>query len=250
VGLGEPKILFLDIEMSPNVAYTWRIFQNYITPDQIVEPARPICWAAKWKGEKSVYFRSIFHDGREEMIRDAWTMLDGADIVVHFNGTSFDLPWLNGEFFLAGITPPSPYKQIDLLVAARKQFNFPSLKLGYLAEQLGLEGKIKHDGLKLWHDCLQGDSKAWKKMEAYNKRDVTLLEELYDLIRPWVPSHPSFAAFTGEHVCPACGGSDLKRRGYAYTQVSKFIQYHCETCGKWSRATHRETGADIASVTL
>jgi hypothetical protein len=250
VGLDEPKILFLDIEMSPNVAYTWRIFQQYITPDQIVEPARPICFSAKWPREKKVIFCSDYTHGHPAMITAAYELLDEADVVVHFNGTSFDLPWLNGEFWTAGMTPPSPYKQIDLLVAARKQFNFPSLKLGYLAEQLGLEGKIKHEGLKLWHDCLQGDPKAWKTMEKYNKRDVTLLEEMYDLMRPWIPSHPSFAAFTGEHVCPACGGSDLKRRGYAYTQVSKYVQWHCEGCGKWSRSTHRETGADIAAVTL
>jgi DNA-directed RNA polymerase subunit RPC12/RpoP len=248
--MAEPRVLLLDIEMSPNIVYAWRIFQQYVTPDQIVEPARPICWAAKWSGEKKVFFSSIHGDGRFAMIEAIYQLLDEADIVIHFNGTSFDLPWLNGEFLLAGYTPPSPYKQIDLLTTVRKQFNFPSTKLGYLAEQLGLEGKVKHEGLKLWKDCLDGDEKAWQKMEKYNKRDVTLLEEMYALLRPWVPNHPNMALLNGKHGCPACGSRALVIRKYGYTSVGKFVQYRCSDCGKYSRDTHRVDGADITAVTI
>jgi hypothetical protein len=184
------------------------------------------------------------------MVSKVWSLLDEADVVLTYNGTSFDLPYLNGEMLLAGMKPPSPYRQIDLLLAVRKQFKFPSNKLAYITEALGLEGKVKHEGFELWTKCMAGDPKAWKKMERYNKRDVTLLEELYELLQPWIPSHPSHAAFTGEHVCPACGSDDLKRRGFAYTAVSKFDQWLCSSCGKWSRSTHRETGAGITAVTV
>lgn len=253
----DPKVLYIDIEMAPNIVYAWRLFSQYITPDQVVEPAYPICFAAQWAGERHVQWYSVFDkrlgvltdESRAEMVNAAYSLLDDADIVIHYNGTSFDLPWLNGEFVTNGLGPPSPYKQIDLLNTVRKRFNFPSTKLGYLAEQLGLDGKVKHEGLSLWHRCLQGDPKAWAKMEKYNKRDVTLLGELYAILRPWVPSHPSYAAFTGATVCPACGGKELVRRGYAYTHVSKFVKFRCKTCGTYSRATHRQSGAGVTAVT-
>ena len=242
-----PRILLLDIETSPIKAYVWGLWQQNVGLNQIIEPTHVICFAAKWLGTPGTFF--VRHD-RDDLPQEAWDLLDAADVVMTFNGQSFDVPHLNREMLEAGLPPPSPYKQIDLFVAAKKMFQFPSNKLEYISQQLLEHGKVKHEGFELWTKCEQGDEAAWKLMRKYNKRDVTLLEELYEILRPWIPSHPSFAAFTGKHVCPACGGTDLKRRGYAYTSVSTYIQYHCETCGKWSRATHRETGADIASVTL
>lgn len=243
-----PRILLIDIEMLPNVAFVWRLFKNYVGPDQISEPARVLCFSAKWYGEDKTMFFAEWDD-RVAMIDAAWELLDQADIVCHFNGTSFDLPWLNGEFLLAGLKPPAPYKQIDLLTAVRRNFNFPSTRLGYLAEQLGLEGKVKHSGLDLWKGCMNGDPAAQKHMKRYNKRDVVLLEEMYTILQPWIPSHPSIAAFCGTNVCPACGGHDLQKRGYAYSQVSRFQRFLCKACGKYSRSTHRDQFTEITAVT-
>ena len=243
------RTLLLDCETSPIQAWVWGLWQQNVGLNQIIEPTHVICMAYKWLGESKVGFQSTRHPDNI-MVSKAWDLLDEADCVMHYNGAAFDIPHLRREFLEAGLTPPSPFRQIDLLTTARKMFRFPSNKLAYITEALGLEGKVKHEGFELWTKCLAGDPKAWKKMQKYNERDVTLLEDLYELLQPWIPSHPSHAAFTGEHVCPACGGSDLKRRGFAYTAVSKFDQWLCSSCGKWSRSTHRETGADITSVTL
>ena len=179
-------------------------------------------------------------DGHEAMIQRAWELLDEADWIIHYNGKRFDIPTLNKEFIQYGMLPPSPYKQIDLLQTAKKQFRFPSNKLDYVAGALGLGSKVEHQGFSLWVDCMNGCDKAWRKMKKYNIQDTKLLETLYDRLLPWIPQHPNYALYTdepiGDHVCPACGGTHLQKRGFAYTNVSKFQRYQCTDCGKWSRA--------------
>jgi DNA polymerase elongation subunit (family B) len=233
------RILALDIETRPNLAYVWGLWEQNINLEALVEHQQMICWVAKWVGKRGTEFRSIHHDGQPAMIRRAWEKLDEADVVVHYNGRRFDIPHLNREFLRFDLTPPSPYKQVDLLQTAKREFKFASNKLAHVSKQLGLEGKVQHEGYGLWLKCMAGDENAWKTMRKYNVRDVVLLEELYLKLRPWVRSHPSYAAYVGKDVCPACGSEHLQSRGYAFTQVSKYQRLQCVDCGKWSRATKR-----------
>jgi DNA polymerase elongation subunit (family B) len=233
------RILALDIETRPNLAYVWGLWDQTVNLDALVEHQQTICWVAKWIGKRGTEFRSIHHDGQKQMIGRAWEVLNEADVVVHYNGRRFDIPHLNREFLRLELTPPSPYKQIDLLQTAKREFKFASNKLAYVSKQLGLEGKVQHEGYGLWLKCMAGDEAAWKTMKKYNVRDVILLEELYLRLRPWVRSHPSVAAHAGRDVCPACGSEHLQSRGYAFTQVSKYQRLQCVDCGKWSRATKR-----------
>jgi hypothetical protein len=240
--------LALDIETRPALVYTWGLFELRVGVDQVVDPGGMMSFAAKWIGKRGVEFKSDFHDGHAEMVQRAWEMLDEADVVLHFNGRSFDVPHLQREFVEAGMPPPSPFKQIDLLLVVRKQFRFLSNKLAHVAPQLGLEGKVEHEGFPLWTKCINGDAAAWKRMRRYNIRDVTLLEDAYEILQPWVPSHPSHAAFTGKEVCPKCGGTKLQWRGYAVTSVSRYRRFQCGACGAWGRSVHRETHAEVAQV--
>jgi DNA polymerase elongation subunit (family B)/predicted RNA-binding Zn-ribbon protein involved in translation (DUF1610 family) len=244
-----PRILSVDIETSPVVAHAWGLFKQNIGINQIIEHPRTICFAAKWMDQKKIHFYSEFEHGPDVMFHAAHRLLDEADVVMHYNGDRFDLPRLNTEFILAGLTPPSPSKSIDLLKVMRKNFAFPSNKLAYVSERLGLAGKVKHEGHDLWIKCLNGDPKSWAKMKKYNVQDVRLLEEIYELVRPWINSHPHHGLYSGtDHVCPNCGGADLERRGFAATSVGRFQQYRCKACGSWSRDTRRESGVSTTQV--
>jgi hypothetical protein len=172
-----------------------------------------------------------------EMLKGIHSLLDEADVVVHYNGTSFDIPTLNKEFIKFSMSPPSPYKQIDLYRTARSQFRFTSNKLDHVAEELGLGKKIEHRGFQLWVDCMENkNTSAWKEMETYNVHDVILLERVYDRFKPWVKNHPNQNLYSnGEHVCPACGGNKLHKRGTSYTISGKYQRYQCLDCKKWSR---------------
>lgn len=254
------RILAIDIETRPNLAYVWGLWDQNISLNHLVEHMQMICWVAKWIGEPEVEFRSLHHDGQEVMIRRAWELLDEADVVLHYNGKRFDVPHLNREFLRYDLTPPSPYKQIDLLTCAKREFKFPSNKLAYVSQALGLEGKVQHDGFDMWLKCMAGDAEAWDQMEEYNTRDVTLLEELYMKLRPWIRSHPSYgpmlaADLEGEDygegdACPSCGSYHLKPQGYAYTNSGRFQRYKCGECGRWSRSSKRCAKTNIVQVPI
>lgn len=206
-----------------------------------------ICFAAKWNDKPRIMFHSEFHDGREEMVSRAHSLLDEADIVVHWNGKSFDVPHLQREFLVFGLKPPSPFKQIDLMKVVKKEFRFPSNKLDYVAQQLLGKAKVSHTGHNLWMQCLQRDPKAWALMKKYNREDVRLTDELYEYLRPWIKGHPHVGLYLGDDVdrCSNCGSEDLERRGFAHTAISTFQQYRCRECGSWSRSGKAVARVDV-----
>jgi hypothetical protein len=236
------------VETKPALVYTWSLWQPMIGVEQVVDAGGLICFAAKWLGERKTEFRSDFHDSHKTMVSRLWTLLDDADAVLHFNGESFDIPHIQREFIEAHKQPPSPFKQIDLLKTVKKQGRFLSNKLAHVGPQIGLPGKVEHEGFPLWRKCMNGDSAAWGRMRKYNIRDVTLLEEAYEILRPWISSHPSHAAFGGEDVCPKCGSGDLERRGYAVLTTGRYARLHCKRCGAWSRETKRADKTGVVQI--
>lgn len=240
---GKAKILTLDIETSPNLAFVWGLWQQNVSLAQLQESGAMICFVAKWYDSKDVIFSSDFHDGHEVMVKKLWDLIDEADMVVHFNGVSFDMPIIHREFVELGMTPPSTYKNIDLMRVVKKQFRFPSNKLDYVSDRLGLGKKTVHTGFQLWMDCLRGDPKAWALMKKYNIQDVKLTEALYDRLRGWIPNHPHFGMFTGDAwSCPNCGHEDLSTNlvGVAHTNVQTYNEYRCPNCGKQVRSTAKQ----------
>jgi hypothetical protein len=242
------KRLTIDIETRPNLAYVWRLWDQNVSLPALIESVDVLSFAAKWYGKKPIIFKSVYHDGEEAMIQAAYELLDEADAVIHYNGKRFDTPHLNRKFLESGMQPPSPFKEIDLLETVKKKFAFPSNKLEYVLQALGIGHKLKHEGFDMWVKCLAGDEKAWRTMKAYNIQDVRETEKLYDYLLPWIVGHPSFGAETGQDVCPTCGSPDLVREGYAYTATGKFQRFSCSACGHWSRATRRTEGTHITNV--
>lgn len=248
------KILTLDIETSPNLAHVWGLWNQNIAINQLVASTEMLSFAAKWYGKPRVMFYSQFHHGHEQMVQAAHDLLSEADIVVHFNGKSFDMPHLRREFLAAGLNPPAPVKEVDLCLVAKKQFRFTSNKLDYITQYLGLSGKIHHSGFDLWRKCMAGDAKAWAEMRRYNMQDVRTTEELYDKLLPWVPNHPHLGLYVADgderNHCQNCGGTDLRLEGYAYTNLGKYQRFQCKNprCGKWGRSKRAVAYVDVRAV--
>jgi uncharacterized protein YprB with RNaseH-like and TPR domain len=179
------KILLLDIETSPMQVYAWGLWDQNISIDQIIKSTEMLCFGARWLGEKKVIFKSVHHDGKEEMLKELHSLMSEADLLVGWNSAAFDHKHINREFLEAGMAPPSPVKDLDLMSITKANFQFPSNKLDYVAQKLGVGAKVKHSGFKLWIDCMAGDKKAWAEMKKYQIQDVNLLVELYDVLSPW-----------------------------------------------------------------
>lgn len=244
--MSKPKILIFDIETSPNLAHVWQFWQTNVGMNQIMEDGVMLSYAAKWLGEeKIIYKENRKGKSYKKFISGLWKLLNQADIVVAHNGKKFDMGWLRGQAAILRLPPPSPVKVVDTLLEARKIFYFPSYKLEYLTRVFQVSGKLKHEkfhGHELWVQCMLENDEAWAEMKKYNIQDIVSLEELYMVMLPWIPNHPNLGVLIENEVavCPSCGQSEhLQKRGYAYTNVSKFQRYACEKtvggCGRWAR---------------
>jgi DNA polymerase elongation subunit (family B) len=231
----QPKILLLDIETYPNTVHAWGLFDQNISINQIVTPGYTLCYSAKWYKDKEVFFDSIQLSSSKDMIKRIHALMEEADAICTYNGSKFDVPTLNKDFLLHKLTPPSPSKQIDLLKVVKNNFRFPSNKLDFVSQELGIGKKVSHAGHSLWVDCGKGDEKAWSQMRRYNIQDTLLLEKLYDRLKPWVKGvfNHSLYSNAGGCACPACGSTKSEKRGFYYTVTSKFQRLRCKECKHW-----------------
>lgn len=229
------KILLLDIETTPNLCWTWGTWNQNIAPSQIHTPSTVLCWAAKWYGDRKMYFNSTQDDDFEGMMDELHGLLEEADAVVHYNGTKFDIPRINTEIAKLGWDQPDPFKQIDLIKTVRKHFSFQSNKLDFVCQELGLEGKVGGSRMELWIDCMDGDAGAWRDMERYNKQDVRILEQLYEELKGWIHNHPNFGLYVddtrGRPICTNCGSNSVVRKGTEQTNTRVYRRYRCNDCG-------------------
>lgn len=262
---GKMKVLMLDIETTPDKNYTWGRFNVNIGINQTIEEGEMVCFAAKWYGQDEIEFYADWQDGHEEMIAEAWRLLNEADVVVHFYGSRFDIPHMNTCFLRYGFPPPKPFKQVDLKMVVGRQFKFSSNKLEFVSRVLGLEGKVEHEGFPLWDKVMNEVRRNGKKpftkeveldakarMKVYNERDVFLLDEVYEALLPWIPNHPHRHLYEEGRGCPTCGAEadNLVRDGYYLTKLSKFKQFQCVVCNSRFRSSHRETGVIMQEAVL
>lgn len=241
-----PKVLLLDIETKPMLAYIWSLYQDGVALNQLESDWSILSFAAKWYGDPPS--KVIYHDVSKQrdldddtaLLKKLWKLLDEADVVVTQNGISFDKKKIFARFAIHGMKPPSPVKMVDTKVIAKKTFGFTSNRLEYLSDKLNKKyKKLKHEkfsGFELWRECLAKNPEAWAEMRKYNMYDVLALEELYEKLAPWDAS-VNFALYTEDNtpLC-SCGSTEFTKRGYYFTATGKFQRYQCVECGAWTRS--------------
>jgi len=253
----EPIIYSWDIENLYAKARIWRSGQQYVTTEQIFEHSTMLCASYKRLGEDKIHTISIGDNKRrfernprddKHLVTKLHGILSEADLLIHHNGDSFDLPIFKTRALIHGLPPLPPIKTVDTLKVARKEFGFDSNKLGELAKRLGIP--LKADiGIAVWEAIDAGDIKAMRKMERYNVQDVVVQEAVYKKLLPSITNHPNMALLTGATVpvCPNCGSIHIQKRGskrYHATTLS-YQQYSCMTCGSWSRGSKSIKGLSI-----
>ncbi len=247
-----PKILIIDIETAPILAHVWRVWKQNVGHNQVVSDTYIMCFAAKWVGNDDVIYQETRTEDDSEITKTMVKLFDEADYVIAHNAKRFDVPKIKTAAIVHGMPPPSPFKIIDTLVVAKKEFAFTRNTLQHLAEKLGCSPKLDHakfHGFDLWRECLDGNEEAWQEMMEYNIQDVYTLEEVYMKLRPWHSCHPNLGS-KAEHdnpICSKCGSTSLARSGYTYTDVSKFELYRCQECGGYSRGRSSQYPKELRS---
>jgi uncharacterized protein YprB with RNaseH-like and TPR domain len=260
-GSRKPRILVIDIETSPIMSYHWRLFDENIGIDQILEDSTIISFGAKWIGDPKMIYMDTGGRGAGKVRDDKplmgplWNLLNDADIVVAQNGQAFDVKRINARLIYHRMPPYSPVRQVDTLLTSKRLFKFTSNKLEWVAPHLTDVQKSKHPkfpGIELWKECLKDNPEAWKEMKKYNLLDVIACEKVYLQQLPWNDRHPNVSTYDwrAELACPRCNSHALEAEGYRVLQAGVYAQYRCQDCGSWSRGKKMLMDKDTRAAKL
>src|ERR1017187_7486845 len=108
------KILFYDIETSPNLAYVWGKWEQNVIAYKSEWEILSFAW--KFKGDKSVkcLTRADYKDKTDKsLVIDLKRIMDSADLIVAHNGDQFDIKKSTARMIFHGLNPTRILKTID-----------------------------------------------------------------------------------------------------------------------------------------
>ncbi len=237
-----PKAVVFDIESLPIRALVWKVWDENVYPEQVLQGSCVLSWTGKTLNSSRVYgdiltSREAKEHDDENIVKSAWGYLNGKDIIIGHNLKRYDMKELNTRFIYYGLQPLSQYQTIDTYLVAKQNFAFERNSLKYINSYLGIRQKIENEGFSLWKRCDAGDVSALKEMYDYNIGDIFATEELYYKLRPFIKNHPNLALWypdIEELMCSNCGSTNLIENGFALG--NKYQSYRCE-CGAICRST-------------
>lgn len=241
------KELVYDIETSPIIGYTWGVWQQNVA--HVLADWQILSVAWHWLGDEDKNGKPKVHcigqddfdnyipgvNNDIEVVKKLRDLLDEADIVIAHNGNSFDQKKVRTRILIHGLDIPSPFKEIDTKLVAKRYFAFTRNNLKWIAKDLSVAQKGDPGGIETWQGCLAGDPKAWRLMKKYNKQDIPPLEDMYLKMRPWMTNHPNMARLTNRpNACPKCKvEGKMQSRGERFTNVGRSRRYQCMACTGW-----------------
>lgn len=237
-----PLVLLYDLEIAPLLGWAYEVYEANII--KVERQPYVMCFAWQWLGDERIqvcaqpdfpdwYAKEPYDD--HFVALQLHRLLDAADCVVAHNASRFDNKVAAARFLDHGMAPPSPYRTIDTLTAARKYFRLGNNSLDKVCQRLGIGEKAEKRHHDLWPKCIDGDLDSWELMKEYCKRDVELLAGLYARLAPFITTHPNMGTMADGTGCPRCGAKRLQSRGHSYTQVGSYRRYQCIECGGWCR---------------
>lgn len=237
------KTLIYDLEVSPILGWAYEKYDTNIL--SIEHDYFLLSFAYKWLGEKQIhvvalpdfplYKKDPWND--LELAKELHKVLGQAECVVGHNMDRFDQRKSNARMIAHGLTCPSFPRSIDTLKIARRNFAFTSNKLGDLAEFLKVPLPKMHVDPDQWIKAIKGDLKTWAHIKKYNKRDITVTEEVFKKLQTYAKVLP--IEIDGDMKCtnPHCMSYSYQKRGYRLTQTGRYQAYQCNDCGRWFQGT-------------
>ncbi len=229
-----PRVLILDIETFPLEVFSWGIWDQNISVNQIQKDWTIASWAAKYLDQKEVMYQDVRKEKNvrndKKLLRGIHKLLCNIDILVTQNGIDFDLKKLNARFFFHKMKPIGNFRHLDIKRIAKKNFGFTSNSLEYMSTTFNrVYKKLDHKkfpGMELWKECLKGNLAAWNEMETYNKHDVLATEELYNKMRFWDASCDTGIYYAMEPICNECGSKNVRKWDISNNKQ----RYWCKNC--------------------
>lgn len=231
------KTLFLDIETSPNITFSWQQGFKKNIPINMLIKERAIILISYAINSGDV--KTIRWDNKKQcdkqLLKKISKIINDADEIVTQNGDKFDIKFINGRLAFHGLQNLMPIASSDTLKMARRVFYLNSYKLDYLGEYFGLGRKIDTGGFDLWKSImLDKCEKSMNKMQKYCEQDVALLRDVYEYICQY--THSNAPKGDGDKTCPNCRNESLEKNGW-YTSAAgfKYRRFRCRGCGFGSK---------------
>ena len=230
----KPALLWYDIETSPLLAYVWRLGEQEVRHHQLAKPGESygiICISYAWDDGKPAKTIDWGYEAQDtaKVIREFDKVIKQADVAIGKNSDRFDVKHINTQRLLNNLAPLPEWMDYtdDLEKQLRKYFIFPSYSLDYVSKELGLGGKVKME-FQDWVDIVEKKNRAsFRKMCAYNRKDVEDTRTLWNKIAPHVRPKFNQATFYGDFRCINCGSQDLTKDGIRHRGKSSFQTFFC-----------------------
>ena len=173
----------------------------------------------------------------KELLKDVSKRLLDCDVWLTHFGTYYDIPFINTRLLYHKLPTLPQYAHIDTWRTARKALKLRNNRLITISEFLGTEDEKNAIKPEQWLRALGGHQPSLAYIVEHCRRDVLVLEEAYERLKPLVTDHPNKGLVDGSGGCGVCGGTKLQKRGFAITRTRKYQRFQCSQCGTWSKGT-------------
>lgn len=220
------KILFWDIESTDLQAD----FGNMLACGfkYLGQPAEVISLLDVNKHCKSCRRVDAVDDKR--LLKQVWERLAAADVWVTWFGKGFDIKFVNTRLVDGGMPALPPIPHIDLYFTAKHHLKLSSNRLASVQDFLQLPTAKTPLTKRCWRRAQAGDVPSIRYIIDHCEKDVMVLEEAYERLKPYVRQHPNVDPAAG---CRVCSGF-VQRRGLTLVASGRKLQrVQCTKCGHW-----------------
>lgn len=174
----------------------------------------------------------------KRLLKDVYTRLLDADVWLTHFGTWYDINFVNSRllYHRLPIIPPK-FNHIDTWKVSKNRLKLRNNRLITISEFLGTEDEKNAIRPEQWIRALGGHRPSMAYIVDHCRRDVLVLEEVYERIKPLVIDHPNRGLIDGRGGCSVCGQNKLQKRGSHVTRTRRYQRYQCTSCGAWSTGT-------------
>lgn len=120
----------------------------------------------------------------EKLTKDLVEKMNEFDLIIHWYGSMFDIPFINSRALRHGLTPPARNFRRDLCFVSRGSLALTSNGLANVSRfMLGKTGKTRTD-YDMWLGAMRGQKKATDYIVDHCEKDVIETEKLYKKFQP------------------------------------------------------------------
>ena len=130
------------------------------------------------------YKKCLFNDTLVVDGITQWLIDKDPDLIVHFNGDNFDIPYINTRRVGAGKRPLPAARYMDHWKTCRYKLRLRRASLAVLSEHLKVRHRKTYFEPTVWQRAAYGSKKDLDKIVHHCELDVVVLEECHDRVIP------------------------------------------------------------------